>query len=137
MLHEHLAAWSAKVLGKKKSFGLGVIDALWAQRYAVSVDDLDPLYFDEAYAREHGYEGHHRAAELPGDLKQDNQDAGPPKAELLADGTRPDGRPDIPGLQIMGGRHARGSRARLLRSRRPSRKKHRANRYRKAAGARW
>ncbi len=102
MLDDHLKTWSDKVLGHKRSFRVGIIDPLWTQRYAVAVNDLNPLYFNEDYARKQGYSGIIAPPNYLATLR-DDQVAGPLEAELLTDGTRPDGRPDVPGLQIMGG----------------------------------
>jgi acyl dehydratase len=102
MLSDHLEKWSEKVLGKVTSFTLGMIDPLWSQRYAAAIDDLDPLYFDDAYAREHGYKGIIAPPNYLATLRGD-QGPGPFESELLEDGTHPDGRPEVPGLQIMGG----------------------------------
>lgn len=102
MLQEHLKAWSDKVLGTTHTFRLGRMDALWTQRYAVAVDDLNPLYFDAELARSKGYANMLVPPNYLATLR-DEQTPGPIESDLLADGTRPDGRPDVPGLQIMGG----------------------------------
>jgi len=81
---------------------LGEVTRLMIQRYAIAVGDLNPLYFDDAYAR---------ACDYPGIIAPPNfltaiigWDAGPPESELLEDGTeRSTLVPEIEGLRLMGG----------------------------------
>ena len=101
-LDQHLHDWSARVLGKASEFDVGRIDPLWTQRYALSVDDRDPVYFDDDFARSVGLRGMIAPPNYLATLRS-SQVAGPADDALLADGTLPDGRPDVPGLQIMGG----------------------------------
>src|SRR5690606_17949842 len=101
-MKELLERWRDSVLNKTRSFRVGPISTLWAQRYAVAVDDLNPLYFSLDAAKAAG----HPALLAPPNYittLRDEQEAGPFESDLLTDGTRPDGRPDVPGLVVMGG----------------------------------
>lgn len=81
---------------------LGEVTRLMIQRYAIAVGDLNPLYFDDDYARACGY---------PGIIAPPNfltailgWEAGPAESELLEDGTeRSVLVPEIEGLRLMGG----------------------------------
>lgn len=42
-------------IGNVYQYPLGVVDRLMIQRYAVTVGDKNPLYFDQEYAVSHGY----------------------------------------------------------------------------------
>jgi len=97
-----IQAWRERVVDKISSFSLGRIDPLWTQRYAMAVDDLDPVYFDRQAAQQRGYQDIIAPPNYLATLRAEPQ-AGPAEGDLLADGTSPDGRPDMPGLQIMGG----------------------------------
>ena len=97
-----IQAWRERVVDQVTSFDLGRIDPLWTQRYAMAVDDLDPVYFDRQAAQQRGYKDIIAPLNYLATLRADPQ-PGPAEADLLQDGTSPDGRPDVPGLQIMGG----------------------------------
>jgi len=81
---------------------LGEVTALMFQRYAIAVDDLNPIYFDDDAARAAGH---------PGIVAPPNfltavlgWEAGPPQGELLEDGTEKKVLiPEIDGLRLMGG----------------------------------
>lgn len=83
---------------------LGAITATAFQRYAIAVGDLNPIYFDDAAARDAGYPG---IVAPPNFLTSIlGWDAGPPEAGLLADGTEANKQvPEIGGLRLMGGGH--------------------------------
>lgn len=95
---------SAKAcIGRENSMRLGTVVLRDAQRFAMSVGDLNRLYFDEAYARAAGYPGviappTFLAAVL-------GWEAGPPESELRADGTDLSDTAFIPldGARLMGG----------------------------------
>jgi acyl dehydratase len=97
-----LKQWRDKVVGKVTGFSVGVIDPLWSQRYAVAVDDLDPAYFDEDAAKARGLKGMIAPPNYLATLRA-TPVSGPTEAGLLPDGMSPEARPDVPGLQIMGG----------------------------------
>ncbi len=101
-MRAELQAWADKVIGKSETFSLGPISTLWAQRYAVAVDDLDPLYFDEGHARAQGHPGLMAPPNYIATLRG-AQTAGPPEAELLVDGMAPSARPPLNNLMGMGG----------------------------------
>lgn len=42
-------------IGNEYTYSIGVVDRLLMQRYAVTVGDNNPLFFDHEYARKHGY----------------------------------------------------------------------------------
>ncbi|VWX61675.1 conserved hypothetical protein [Burkholderiales bacterium 8X] len=97
-----IAAWRDDVLGRRQEFRVGLVDALWTQRYAVAIDDLDPSYFDEAAARSRGLRGlvappnyiaTQRAAALPG----------PAESLMRSDGLPQESGPPVKGLAAMGG----------------------------------
>lgn len=81
---------------------LGEIRALDFQRYAVATGDLNPIYFDDAAAREAGYPG---IVAPPNFLTAVmNWGSGPRDDELLSDGTEMgDMPPELEGLRLMGG----------------------------------
>lgn len=81
---------------------LGEVTRLMIQRYAIAVGDLNPLYFDEAYARSCGYGG---IIAPPNFLTSVlGWGSGPREDELLEDGTeRAILIPEIEGLRLMGG----------------------------------
>lgn len=105
MTDEQLQAWRESVLGQVKSFRVGHIDALWTQRYAIAIDDLDPLYFDHDYAQRHGYAA---IVAPPNYLTtiRDEVSPGPLDSQLRADGLAVSSAPPIPGLAVMGGGQA-------------------------------
>jgi len=97
-----LKSWSDSVVGKVTSFRVGVIDPLWTQRYAIAIDDLDPAYFDDVAAKERGLKGMIAPPNYLATLRSEPV-AGPAEDQLLPDGMSPESRPDVAGLQIMGG----------------------------------
>ena len=100
-----LRHWADRVLDKPEKFTVGIIDALWAQRYAIAVDDLNPVYFDKDHARRLGYKDIVAPPNYIATLRGD-QRAGPADGELLADGMAPSARPPLPELLGMGGGQA-------------------------------
>lgn len=101
-MRAELQSWADAVIGKTTVFSLGAISTLWAQRYAAAVDDLNPLYFDEAHARAQGHPGLVVPPNYLATLR-DTQQFGPPEHELLEDGMAPSARPPLPDLMGMGG----------------------------------
>ena len=101
-MRAELQRWADEVIGKSERFDLGVIDPLWTQRYAVAVDDLNPLYFDSDHAQRHSHKGMIAPPNYVATLRGP-QSGGPPDGELLEDGLAPTARPPIPGLMAMGG----------------------------------
>lgn len=101
-LDEQLAAWRDKVVGQRRAFTVGMIDPLWSQRYAAAIDDLNPLYFDRAYAVQHGYRD---MLAPPNYLTTMRDDAtyGPVESAMQEDGLPGKSGPDVPGLAAMGG----------------------------------
>lgn len=101
-MHPELATWAEQNLGVAETFSLGVLDRIWAQRYAIAIDDLNPLYFDEDFARRAGYRGiiapPNYLATLRGPME-----AGAAQSDLLADGMSPSARPPLGSLKAMGG----------------------------------
>lgn len=97
-----LQAWRERVTGQRRGFEVGVIDRLWTQRYAVALDDLDPLYFDEVYARSQGYRGIIAPPNYVTTIR-DEAAAGPTEAEMRPDGLPLASGPPVPGLAAMGG----------------------------------
>lgn len=78
------------------------ITAIETQRFAVSVNDLNPLYFDDEFARSHGYRGMIAPPTFLAAMLGWN--AGPLQSELLPDGNNPDAVPDaLQGRKMMGG----------------------------------
>lgn len=101
-LSQQLDAWRAQVIGVRRRFTVGRIDMLWSQRYAAAVDDLNPLYFDEVFARTQGLRG---LIAPPNYLTtmRDEASWGPSEAEMQADGLPAKSGPPVPGLAAMGG----------------------------------
>jgi acyl dehydratase len=89
---------------------LGVIRALDFQRYAVAVGDLNPIYFDDAAARDAGYPG---IVAPPNFLTSIIEwGLGPLRSEMREDGNHRDGmtlkligltKDQLHGLRMMGG----------------------------------
>jgi acyl dehydratase len=81
----------------------GTIDAMFSRRYARSIGESNPLYFDEKYAKSRGYEG----LVVPPNLLPSYLDwtDGGDEAELRPDGTPMEEMKWLPseGLRIMGG----------------------------------
>ena len=101
-MRAELQAWADTAIGRQETFSLGPISTLWAQRYAMAVDDLDPLYFDEDFARSQGHPGLVAPPNYLATLRGP-QIAGPPEGELLSDGMSPSARPPLDNLMGMGG----------------------------------
>lgn len=97
-----LRQWADRMLDKPETFTVGIIDALWAQRYAVAVDDPNPIYFDADHARRLGYKGIVAPPNYIATLRGD-QTAGPVEGDLLPDGMAPSARPPLENLLGMGG----------------------------------
>lgn len=95
-------AWADENVGKSERFDIGLIDALWTQRYAIAIDDLNPVYFDDERAKACGYKGIIAPPNYVTTLRH-SVVPGPPESELLEDGMSPKAKPPIPGLQAMGG----------------------------------
>lgn len=85
-------------IGQRSRHYLGVVDALLIRRYAVAIDDPNPLYHDADAARAAGYDN----IVAPPNLLSAIVDwsAGAFDQELKADGTI--GMGDTDGLRIMG-----------------------------------
>ena len=101
-MRPELQAWADEAMQRVDRFAIGRIDRLWAQRYAIAVDDLNPLYFDEDFARRHGHAGLVVPPNYLATLRH-APEAGPPESGLLADGMAPSARPPLAGLMGMGG----------------------------------
>lgn len=101
-MRPELQRWADTVIGRTEQFSVGVIDPLWSQRYAAAIDDMNPLYFDEAYARAHGYRGIVAPPNYLATLRG-GQGFGPAESELLGDGMAPSARPPLRNLIGMGG----------------------------------
>lgn len=101
-LMQQLATWRTQVMGQKRSFDVGVIDKLWSQRYAVALDDLNPLYFDEGYARAQGYRGIIAPPNYVTTIR-DEALPGPVESEMRPDGLPLTAGPPLAGLAAMGG----------------------------------
>lgn len=97
-----LQAWRDQLMGQRRVFELGVIDRLWTQRYAVALDDLDPLYFDEAHARAQGYRGIIAPPNYVTTIR-DEAEPGPAEGEMRPDGLPLVAGPPVRGLAAMGG----------------------------------
>lgn len=52
-----ITAEARALVGQESETDLGVISLRDCQRYAIAIGDLNPLYFDEEYARSTGYGG--------------------------------------------------------------------------------
>lgn len=81
---------------------LGEIIARDFQRFAITIGDMNPLYFDAGHARMHGYRDIIAPPTyLPAVL---GWDAGPRQEELLEDGNDPANLPaELAGMRMMGG----------------------------------
>lgn len=82
------------------------VDPLAAQRYAIAVGDLNPLYFDLASAREAGYAG--LLAPPTFVTSQNSWSPGPAEEDLRYDGVNPSRFPGAvsPDTTLMGGSQA-------------------------------
>lgn len=90
-------------IGKTRTVPIGIISRRDFERFAMAVDDRNPLYFDEAFAREHGYPG---AIAPPTYLSAVlGWESGPPESALRTDGTPHNDAMAVPirGLRVMGG----------------------------------
>jgi len=101
-MRPELKSWADTTLGQTTYFTLGPISTLWAQRFAAAVDDLNPLYFDEDFARSLGHPGLVVPPNYLATLRG-AQDFGPPEDALLPDGMAPSARPPLDNLMGMGG----------------------------------
>lgn len=101
-MRPELKFWADKFTGQTTRFTLGPISTLWAQRYAAAVDDLNPLYFDEDYAKTQGHPGLVVPPNYLATLRG-AQEFGPPEGELLEDGMAQSARPPLSNLMGMGG----------------------------------
>lgn len=101
-MRAELQVWADTAIGRSETFSLGLISTLWAQRYAVAVDDLNPLYFDADYARSQGHPGLVVPPNYLATLRG-AQTCGPSGNELLVDGMAPSARPPLDNLMGMGG----------------------------------
>ena len=81
-MRPELQRWADTVIGRTEHFSIGVVDPLWSQRYAAAIDDMNPLYFDEVYARSHGYRGIIAPPNYLATLRG-AQEFGPAESELL------------------------------------------------------
>jgi acyl dehydratase len=90
-------------LGQTRLVAIGKINQRDMERFAVAVGDSNPLFFDHAFAREHGYPG---AIAPPLYLSSVlGWEPGPPEDSLRPDGTPHDDAMAVPirGLRVMGG----------------------------------
>jgi acyl dehydratase len=89
-------------LGKTRRIPFGVINRRDVERFAFAVDDPNPLFFDDAFARAHGYSS---AIAPPLYLSSVlGWESGPPQDSLSPDGN-PFDETALPvgGLRVMGG----------------------------------
>lgn len=90
-------------IGKMRTIPIGKISRRDCERFAMAVDDQNPLYFDDTFAREHGYPG---AIAPPTYLSAVlGWESGPPESSLRPDGTPQNDAMAVPirGLRVMGG----------------------------------
>ena len=91
------------LLGQTRIIPIGKISRRDMERFAVAVDDPNAIFFDDAFAREHGYPG---AIAPPLYLSSVlGWEAGPPEDSLRPDGTPHKDAMAVPigGLRVMGG----------------------------------
>jgi len=91
------------LIGFESTLHLGQVTLRDIQRYAMAVGDLNPLYFDEEYARRSAYGGIIAPPNFLGAVM--GWEAGPPESELALDGRpeRPELNLNLPGLErVMG-----------------------------------
>ncbi len=90
-------------VGQTRLIQIGELDRRNLERFAVAVDDPNPLFFDHAFARDHGYPG---AIAPPLYLSSVlGWESGPPQGSLRPDGTPSNDAMAVPirGLRLMGG----------------------------------
>jgi acyl dehydratase len=90
-------------LGKTRRIPFGVINRRDVERFAFAVDDPNPLFFDDAFARAHGYSS---AIAPPLYLSSVlGWESGPPQDSLSPDGNPSGDETALPvgGLRVMGG----------------------------------
>ncbi len=90
-------------IGKTRTIPIGKVSGRDCERFAMAVDDRNPLYFDDAFAREHGYPG---AIAPPIYLSAVlGWEPGPAEDSLRPDGTPQNDAMAVPirGLRVMGG----------------------------------
>ena len=90
--------------GVEKASDLGVLDALTIRRYARSVGETNPLYYDPEYARADGHSDIIAPPNLPVSVLDWTE--GSPNEDLRVDGTEEDTTvPGVPsnGYRLMGG----------------------------------
>jgi len=90
-------------LGKTRRIPFGVINRRDVERFAFAVDDPNPLFFDDAFARAHGYSS---AIAPPLYLSSVlGWESGPPQNSLAPDGNPRGDETALPlgGLRVMGG----------------------------------
>ncbi len=90
-------------IGKIERFKLGIIGQREFQRFAIASDDLNPLYFDEEFAKAAGRAGISAPPLFLSSVM--GWEAGPPQGSLRSDGTAGQEVALLPteGLRLMGG----------------------------------
>ena len=91
------------LIGVESTLYLGQVTLRDIQRYAVAVGDLNPLYFDEEYARRSAYGGIIAPPNFLSAIM--GWETGPPESELALDGRpeQPELNLNLPGLErVMG-----------------------------------
>jgi len=92
------------VPGEVEDRYIGVIHARDFQRYAVAVGDLNPIYFEDAAARQAGYRGIVAPPNFLTSVR--NWGPGPFEGDLQRDGTEVENLPrELYGMRLMGGGH--------------------------------
>lgn len=90
-------------VGQTRLIRIGKIERREMERFAVAADDANPLFFDDAFARDHGYAG---AIAPPLYLSSVlGWESGPAQDSLCTDGTPSNDAMAVPigGLRLMGG----------------------------------
>lgn len=90
-------------LGKSRRLPVGTIRRREFERFAIAADDHNRLFFDDAFARSHGYESAFAPPLYLSSVM--GWEAGPPQESLRADGTPSNDATAlaIEGLRLMGG----------------------------------